>query len=1340
MGRVNAGRRYLDLSQGVEREIDSRPYGIIGCITPCGIPFVTTRGGPLSGRESLSLQGLPIDRLLLTRETQRELQDLAGNAMSSTVAGAAVLSALITGYKALRGGASSLSLKENEDTTQIVPMDKYDLVQSDMHLGTVGDINIAQLQAQAAQSARLCTCERQSRIKPNILTCILCGHTACSDCARNPTHSFKLASDLPRSQPVDFVGTLKRILPTRLVFSGISESDYDILKTEPTPLDPDTWAAFLRSVMQTIGDELRFSDIKRSEVWTVVYSGRFSVLKLVLGAAASTWLLFAKPPDSDPVSSLNRVILGKPIARMTPAPDSILSGEWKICAPLSAKREMTIHGTGTRVASYEHACGLKTPEHKTSKVWSDMVVDGSEESVKDLDADIRGVYTRLPYCGMANATLHKKPATQDSSAVYLFLDPSKYGSPEGDMFVFSFEHARIPGYESRLSIAQVSHTWRSSEASYQPEPVGVYHRKWIKARSAFLQPYASDAHISCRRLKPGTCISIGDEGCHRANVTILSLSAPASTIEALWQEGPWEATDPAHAASLKSQISWIVQRAAGFPNFQDWTEVEHCGPLTESNSPCAVCAPSKPRILWTRGPKGIKGYEHPQDAAVYERLSKSKPSPFLVFRRVDETGVGDLRVTLNMQTLLHRAYDKLVGPRVDNSASFRWRLVPNAYDSKTLLPKFALTGNQTDQQAQPPRFRIELRPEQQRSLFWMMSQEDDIHPFEQEETEEAFLPLTTWRAEGRVTVHKQVRGGVLADEVGYGKTAIVLALIAAKYDVDKPGTPGNDLIPSKATLIIVPEVVISQWRSEIAKFMDIRREDILVLPDVTTLTKTKVRAIRDARIILVPSSLLSSQSYYQKMNDFTGMPEVPARPGRNFDHWFKDAQGSLRDHVQILINDGPLYLLGAIHARREEVHTNHTDCTYEPSKRLRGQQYAKAQSRKLTIVDESSTGSEEPVDKATIDRKGKPSRSRTNGKLEFNIPNANPTQDFGDVQIPLLHAFSFARLVMDEFTYADQDRLAPLFALQAYSKWILSGTPPLNDFADVNTIAPFFGLHLGVADDELNPGSKRPKHELGVENFQSFKEPHSGAWHLNRHSIAQRFLGRFARRNVAEISEIPFTEHVVLVDQSPAETALYLELHMRLMAQKDQYRRIGKIKHSNDRLQRLKEIINASKTPREALIKRGSCLVLQDGWMNRLETTLDSLIALRRAEVDRLHELFQEKLRLANWIYFHQELRDERYQNFIADVFQNQFGNEVLDTDVFQVIKESLFGSQDTAALDDWTRHSSSRESDNRNIESVEHRQDESGQRDLDTFEDDSESETSSGKSSSRLLANHLTE
>ncbi|KOS46788.1 hypothetical protein ACN38_g2228 [Penicillium nordicum] len=62
---INFKERWVDLSQGVDRGNDSLAgSGIAGCLTGKDIPSVTTHGGPVSGTEALSVQGLPLDRIV----------------------------------------------------------------------------------------------------------------------------------------------------------------------------------------------------------------------------------------------------------------------------------------------------------------------------------------------------------------------------------------------------------------------------------------------------------------------------------------------------------------------------------------------------------------------------------------------------------------------------------------------------------------------------------------------------------------------------------------------------------------------------------------------------------------------------------------------------------------------------------------------------------------------------------------------------------------------------------------------------------------------------------------------------------------------------------------------------------------------------------------------------------------------------------------------------------------------------------------------------------------------------------------------------------------------------
>jgi len=67
----------------------------------------------------------------------------------------------------------------------------------------------------------------------------------------------------------------------------------------------------------------------------------------------------------------------------------------------------------------------------------------------------------------------------------------------------------------------------------------------------------------------------------------------------------------------------------------------------------------------------------------------------------------------------------------------------------------------------------------------MLRQEaTDAEPFIEEEVAEATLPALNWRLEARARVPRLVRGGVLADEVGYGEAAQFMLVV---YGEARPG-------------------------------------------------------------------------------------------------------------------------------------------------------------------------------------------------------------------------------------------------------------------------------------------------------------------------------------------------------------------------------------------------------------------------------------------------------------------------------------------------------------------------------------------------------------------------
>jgi hypothetical protein len=142
-------------------------------------------------------------------------------------------------------------------------------------------------------------------------------------------------------------------------------------------------------------------------------------------------------------------------------------------------------------------------------------------------------------------------------------------------------------------------------------------------------------------------------------------------------------------------------------------------------------------------------------------------------------------------------------------------------------------------------------------------------------------------------------------------------------------------------------------------------------------------------------------------------------------------------------------------------------------------------------------------------------------------------RDWKQMLSPPLEMFHFARKIVDEYTYLDGKIHSSVTRLSADRHWVLSGTPPIHDFAAVKTIAAHLNLHLGIDDDNEGKSTevkKRRREQTGksivadsvsfvsdyvsqaVEKFHSFRETHSLDWHAHRHELGQRFLNHFVRQ------------------------------------------------------------------------------------------------------------------------------------------------------------------------------------------------------------------------------------
>jgi hypothetical protein len=494
-----------NLSQNVDRNVDNQKLGLCMCLTPSMIPYITNRGGPMVGLEALSMQGLPIDELLLTRETEDQLADLAGNAMSTTVVGACILAALVVSKNLLEAGPQLGMEAEVDDTMDIDQsaggivaienriLGEDQLLQKPLDLSVTDDRPLPELLADAERSARLCECEgRKDTTDRQVLRCSECGSSCCKKCAGRPEHNLApidVASS-PRLSASTFEKELKSTLPMCLSLSNVTQELLDGLKDAAELNIPDKrWIPWRSAVLQTTKHEMRFVEPKRQEIWSAVYVSPAALLEVVLHPQQPEWRLYAKAPDSEPANSEIRRILEQPVGRFT-CIGGLLKGRWEFALPHTTSVSITIQGVGELVPSWEARLGLLGEDFKDRVVHSQLQIGVPSENVSEFDRDISGTYTLLDKCGTANSALHRKSQVEgekDLPPLFLLMDPTRCGPASLDCFVVSTSKRRYEYGESRPIICNLDSKWRQSDVEGVEELDCQIPVKWISADTVTLQ-------------------------------------------------------------------------------------------------------------------------------------------------------------------------------------------------------------------------------------------------------------------------------------------------------------------------------------------------------------------------------------------------------------------------------------------------------------------------------------------------------------------------------------------------------------------------------------------------------------------------------------------------------------------------------------------------------------------------------------------------------------------------------------------------------------------------------------------------------------------------------------
>ncbi|KAL1407062.1 DNA (cytosine-5-)-methyltransferase dmt5 [Vanrija albida] len=1233
-----------NVSQNVDRQTGSSKTALAPCLTPNMIPWVTNRGGPVTGREALALQGIPVSELLLTSENEDQLADLAGNAMTTTVVGASMLAALYVAAHTLPEGDDAmteahLAAVERERETiaaasRIVGEDS--LVRRGLDLAKVAKTPLAEILDLAERSSRHCACEGQSGTAPApVQICEACGYRSCQTCGGRPEHVYAPYEDV-RVEPSHFEKQFKNMLPMRVTFSGLTADVLDAAKRQAEKdgkgqVKSSDWTKWSQAVLDaTHHAEFRFRYLKRQNIWTAVYESPSASLDLWLQSPTPEWRLTIKPPAEEPANSRLRQLLLQPAARMRLSNKSVglLHGAWELCVPSDQTFDVEIGHAGEMVPSWQASLGLQDGLQDTWR-WSKYKITVPEATDRVLDRPLSGVYSLLPQCGQAMSSLHVKEEADDGQPrMYFFFDPSRSGEAADDRFVFSTNIERLDYNVERDIVASVDRKWRETvQTKSDKKRVAVHVRGgWVQCPETRLVAIGDKSiatktghgHGATVSIPPSAqAVSSSAQDCQHATA-ILSASVPLdpSHSEPMWPSDTWGEVDLQHNGNTTfSNLAWITERLPSLKGFSSWTQLPD---VEIAGAACSQCAPRPPTIHWIKqaGKPNKNGhktkstifpFEDRKQAGRYEHALKNRPAPFVLQLRLDDS-LGTFRIGLNIMSLAHRALSRLPKSKAKGAIHLSWRLTTGLTADVPEPPRvFVLPSNKRDpQHAQPSGFLLPLRKEQLRSLWWMISQEraeGKTHTFVEEEISEAQLPALGWRGEGKAERPVMVRGGVIADQVGYGKTIISLALIAETMGQKAPEASPPGLIDSKATLIVVPGHLSKQWPSEIARFTGSLFKTI-VLQTVKDLQQTTIADFKAADVIVVASELFESEVYWQRFEYLSAQPDGwlgDKNGGRFFADQLDAAMLTLNEQVQSLQEGGTQAALecrAALHKRAINEAESKKDELKAANfgKRLKGAAYrdkydadthvnkkAKASSSKASPEDDDGNAEDSELLMA------KPTFRPSSGAESLSGPAA--AKNFNRLACPVLHMFRFRRVIADEFTYLEKRGLASLFRLSSSCKWVLSGTPPVNDFPAVRSLASFMGIHLGVEDDSEGSAQlqkARAKEQTAAEKFHAFREVHSASWHRRRDDLAQEFLDIFVRQNIAEIEDIPTLEHIHNFRLPASEGAVYLELEHHLQALEMQARKETKFKNvsQGDRNARLEEALADSRTAEEALLKR----------------------------------------------------------------------------------------------------------------------------------------------------------
>ncbi|KAK8099168.1 uncharacterized protein PG998_012409 [Apiospora kogelbergensis] len=245
----------------------------------------------------------------------------------------------------------------------------------------------------------------------------------------------------------------------------------------------------------------------------------------------------------------------------------------------------------------------------------------------------------------------------------------------------------------------------------------------------------------------------------------------------------------------------------------------------------------------------------------------------------------DIRYVFNPVRLTHQAYGLL--PKEKKAVLVKKapiitvaRIQPRYVDSlalqlkplsQSLTPFSSAAQKLADKEVPFPHTGETLMDRQKTTVAWMLKRERNPEPFVECEREEELIDGLQLRLLGDASRMIIRRGGIIADDIGFGKTVMVMALFSLQKQFDedhhtmrkKTRPKGSTTTSLNCNLVICPPNIVHQWGGEIKKFLGSGNGHNFIL--VKTFAQLKQINPEDYRIIVLSGSIFAEKKYMEAL-------------------------------------------------------------------------------------------------------------------------------------------------------------------------------------------------------------------------------------------------------------------------------------------------------------------------------------------------------------------------------------------------------------------------------------------------------------------------------------------